>query len=115
MRASSAAATISVEATQYAVIASNGTNFVLSGAGVATDMATGPLVDTSWHHWRIVLQFPGGTTANAAVNVFAYIDGVIFSTTPGTGVQDQFPLRFGFHALTTNRIGMGMVHAYYDW
>lgn len=109
----SAAATISVQATQYATIQSNGTNFLLAGA--AATMATGPAVAAGWHLWRIVLQFPGGTTANVGPSCFAYLDNAIFSTTAGVGVQDQFPLRFGFHALTTNRIGCGLVHISYEW
>lgn len=108
-----AGATVSVQATQYAFISSNGTNFILAGASAT--MATGPAIDTNWHLWRIVVQFPGGTTANASVNCYAYMDNTIFSTTAGAGVQDQFPLKFGMHALTTNRPGLGNMRIYYDW
>ena len=104
-----AAATISVQATQYAVIYSNGTNFIL--AGNSATMVTGPLINTAWNHWKIVIQYNGTT----APNVFAYMNGAIFSATAGVGVQDQFPLRFGHHSLTTNRLGVGLVHIAYDW
>lgn len=102
-------ATISTEADQYAVIRSNGTNFLLQGN--ASTMVTGPLIDTNWHHWQIVLQYNGTT----GPNVYAYQDGVIFSTTPGVGIQDEMPLKIGLHSLTTNRQGLGMTHVYYDW
>ena len=107
-----AAATISVEATQYAVIYSDGTNYFLAGA--AAKMATGPLIDApaAWHVWKIVIEF---VAADVAPNVYAYKDNVIFSATAGVGAQDQFPLRWGFHALTTNRIGVGQTRVYYDW
>jgi hypothetical protein len=104
-----ATATISTEAHQLAVIQSDGTNFVLAGA--AAKMATGPLIDTNWHLWKIALQFNGATGAN----VFAWQDGTLFSTTAGVAAQDVFPAKIGFHALTTNRIGLGLTHVYYDW
>ncbi len=102
-------ATISTEADQYAVIYSNGTNFKLNGN--AANMATGPVIATTWHLWKIVLQ----RNAAAVPSVYAYRDGTIFSTTAGAGAADEFPLKFGFHALTTNRIGLGAVHIFYDW
>ena len=61
--------------------------------------------------WKIVLQFNGSTGPNC----YAYRDGTIFSTTAGVGLQDEFPLKFGFHSLTNNRIGVGPVHIFYDW
>lgn len=103
-------ATVSVEADQYAVIRSNGTNFLLQGN--AATMATGPAIDTGWHLWRIDLVANGN---GVAPNVFAYQDGVIFSTTPGIGAQDEFPLKIGMHALTTNRPLLGLTHVFYDW
>ncbi len=102
-------ATISTEADQYAVIRSNGTNFL--GQGNAATMVTGPVIATTWGFWKIVLQFNGATGPNC----FFYRNGAIFSTTAGVGAQDEFPLKFGLHALTTNRIGMGALHIYYDW
>lgn len=98
-----------VEADQYAVFQSNGTNFLL--AGNAATMATCAAIDTAWHKWKIVLQFNGST----GPNVYGYIDGKLQNTTPGVGAQDEFPLRFGMGALTTNRPLLGAVHVYYDW
>lgn len=102
-------ATISTEADQYAVIFSDGTNFKL--AGNASTMVTGPLISTGWHEWRIVIAYNGTT----GPNVYAYQDGVIFSTTAGVGIQDEFPLKIGMHSLTTNRSGLGLTHVFYDW
>lgn len=102
-------ATVSVEADQYAVIRSNGTNFL--GQGNASTMVTGPVIATTWGFWKIVLQFNGATGPNC----YFYRNGTIFSATAGVGQQDEFPLKFGLHTLTTNRIGMGALHIYYDW
>lgn len=102
-------ATVSVAADQYAVVRSNGTNFLLDGN--AANMVTGPLIATTWSFWKIVLAFNGAL----GPNVFAYRDGTIFSQTAGVGAQDEFPLKFGLHTLTTNRIGMGVLHIFYDW
>jgi hypothetical protein len=102
-------ATISTEADQYAVIYSDGVNFKLAGNAAA--MATGPLIATTWALWKIVLEFKGATGPSC----YAYRNGVIFSRTAGVGVQDEFPLRFGLHSLTTNRQGLGPLHIYYDY
>ena len=102
-------ATASTEADQYAVIYSDGTNFRLAGNAAA--MATGPAIATTWATWKIMLQFNGATGPNC----YAYRNGVIFSRTAGVGAQDEFPLKFGLHSLTTNRQGLGVTHIYYDW
>lgn len=102
-------ATVSVEADQYAVVRSNGVNFLLQGN--ASTMVTGPVIATTWGLWKIVLQFNGTT----GPNVYAYFNGSIFSTTAGVGAQDEFPLKFGLHSLTTNRSAMGLLHIFYDW
>lgn len=102
-------ATASTEADQYAVVYSDGTNFRLAGNAAA--MATGPAIATTWATWKIVLEFVGA----AGPNCYAYRNGVIFSRTAGVGVQDEFPLKFGLHSLTTNRQGLGVTHIYYDW
>ena len=102
-------ATASTEADQYAVIKSNGVNFQLAGNAATLD--TGPLISTTWHKWKIVLQFNGAS----APNIYWYVDGAIQNTTPAAGISDEFPLKFGLHALTTNRIGLGGVHISYDW
>lgn len=101
---------VSAEAQHYAVIRSDGTNFNL--AANAATVTAGPVIATGWSVWKIVLQFdPSG----AGPKMWAYKDGVIFSQTAAVGIQDEFPLRFGLHVLTTNRIGLGTVHVYYDW
>ena len=102
-------ATASVEADQYAVIYSDATNFRLAGNAAA--MATGPAIATTWGTWKIVLEFNG----NTGPNCYAYRNGVIFSRTAGVGAQDETPLKFGLHSLTTNRIGLGPLHVYYDY
>lgn len=102
-------ATASVEADQYAFISSDGTNFLLRGNAAA--MVTGPVIATTWATWKIVLEFKGATGPSC----YAYRNGVIFSRTAGVGAQDEAPLKFGLHSLTTNRIGLGPLHIYYDW
>lgn len=102
-------ATASTEADQYAVIRSDGTNFLLQGN--AATLATGPAIATTWAWWKIVLDHQGAT----GPNVYAYRNNTIFSATAGVGAQDEFPLKFGLHSLTTNRQGLGPVHIYYDW
>lgn len=102
-------ATASTEADQYAVISSDGTNFLFRGNAAA--MVTGPAIATTWATWKIQLEFNG----NTGPNCFAYRNGVIFSRTAGVGAQDEAPLKFGLHTLTTNRIGLGPLHIYYDY
>jgi hypothetical protein len=97
------------EADQYAAIVSDGTNFNLRANAATLD--AGPLISTTWHKWRIVLEFNGST----APNIYWYVDGAIQNTTPAVGIQDEFPLKFGMYALTTNRPGLGLTHIYYDW
>lgn len=102
-------ATASVEADQYAVIYSDGTNFRL--AGNAASMVTGLVVDNVWRKWKIVLEFNGATGPLCTW----YAGGALQGTTQGTGAQDEFPLKFGLHSLTTNRQGLGAVRIFYDW
>src|SRR3990167_6001665 len=52
-------ATASTEADQYAVVKSNGVNFQLAGNAATLD--AGPLISTTWHKWKIVLQFNGAS------------------------------------------------------
>lgn len=103
-------ATVSVEANQYAVIQSDGTNFLL--AGHAATFNKGALISAAtWHKWRIALQYNGA----AGPNIYWYIDGALQSVTPGVGTQDVYPLKFGLHSLTTNRQGLGLTHIFYEW
>ena len=97
------------EADQYAVVRSNGVNFLLQGN--AATLTTLALISTTWHKWKIVLEFNGAS----GPNIYAYIDGARQSATAGVGLSDEFPLSFGMHSLTTNRQGLGLTHIYYDW
>ena len=102
-------ATASVAANQYACVYSDGTNFLLEGN--AADLDTGPAISTTWHKWKIVVEFNGSSTPN----LYWFVDGAIQNTTAVSGISDEFPLRFGLHSLTTNRIGLGLTHIYYDY
>lgn len=108
-----AAGTISTEADQFAVIYTDNTDFFLAGA--AAKMATGPtiasLTAATWNLWKIVIEYAG----TAVPKCYAYVNNTIFSATAGSGVQDKFPLRWGFHSLTNDRIGVGLTRVYYDW
>lgn len=102
-------ATISTEADQYAVVKSNGVNFQL--AGNAATLSTGAVISTTWHKWKIVIQY----NAASVPTIFWYLDGALQNATAASGIQDEFPLKFGLHSLTTNRQGLGLTHIYYDW
>jgi hypothetical protein len=106
-------ATASTEADQYAVIKSNGVNYQLAGNAATLD--TGALIDSpaAWHKWKIVVQLNG--TGSGVPNIYWYDNGAIQNTTAAAGIADEFPLKFGLHALTTNRIGLGLTHIFYDW
>lgn len=98
-------ATISTQADQLAVIYSNGVNFKLISGADSTG-STGAAIDTSWHLWKIEL--------NVAEQVAKwYIDGTYQGS---IAIEtDEFPCKFGMHALTTNRPLLGWVHVYYEW
>ncbi len=98
-------ATISTQADQLAVVVSDGTNFRLISGGDATGDA-GTVIDTAFHVWRIEL--------NVAEQVAKWF---IDDANQGqiTLETDEFPCKFGMHALTTNRIKLGWVHCFYDW
>jgi len=102
-------ATASTEADQYAVIYSDGVNFKLAGNAATLD--TGPLISTTWHKWKIALEFNG----SSAPKIYWFVDGASQNTTAASGISDEFPLKFGMHSLTTNRQGLGLTHIYYDW
>lgn len=84
-----------------AMIISDGTNFVLR-SGAASD--AGALVDNLWHVWKIVITFGG--------SIEWFIDGVSQGT---LALQtDLFPVSFGLHTLTTNRVLLGISHISYS-
>ena len=100
-------ATISTEADQLAFISSDSANFQLAanaGAGALTD--TGAADDGNWHLFKIRL--------NLADNLAYWsIDGTAQGSVAIT--DDEAPYKFGMHALSNNRPGLGIVHIYYDW
>jgi hypothetical protein len=102
-------ATASVAADQYAGVYADATNFIL--AGNASDLSTGAAVDNTIHKWKIVVQFSPGNVPN----LYWFIDGAPQNTTAAVGINDEFPLKFGMHSLTTNRIRLGTTHISYDW
>lgn len=83
-----------------ATIFSDGVNFGLRSGAAAS--AVGALVDNAYHLWRIVVD---------ATNCTLTMDG-------GNSVSvateaDEFPVSFGVHTLTTNRIAPVWAHIYY--
>ena len=99
------------EADQLAFISSDSTNFQLAtngGAGALTD--TGATDDDNWHFFGIELVLATGL-------VQWYIDDPARTTSQGsiaiTG--NEFPCKFAFHALSTNRPFLGITHIYYEW
>jgi hypothetical protein len=75
--------------------------------------------DALWHIFKIVLD-------QAADKSYWYLDPAPNHRGYGGGNQggtagrlaltaDEFPVSFGFAALTTNRPALGPVHVYYDW
>ena len=98
------------EADQLAFISSDGTNFqVGANAGTPVNLTTD---DANWHRFTIVLD---RRTSKVSVGVdgTAYLTSASSTTLAITG--DEFPAKFGFHALTTNRPGLGLTHVYYEW
>lgn len=104
------------EADQLAFISSDGTNFQIgANAGTPVNLVAD---DTSWHLFQIKLSRLTG-------KVHVAIDGVTYlndSGNPVSGVTttlaitaDEAPYKFGFHALTTNRPGLGLTHVYYGY
>ena len=96
---------IETAADQIAFISSDGTNFQISAN--ASTPVNGAADDANWHLFKIALD-----RIDAVVRW--YIDGTLQAGTPAI-TADEFPCSFGFHALTTNRPGLGLTHVYYDW
>ena len=99
--------TISTAADQFAVIRSDGTNFILkSGA----DSDAGAVVDNAYHWWRIQID----RSISAVTNGVAwYIDGALQGTIDREA--DELPVSWGMHTLTTNRLSLASAHIYYAW
>ena len=102
---------VATEADHLAFISSDSSNFQIAtngGAGALTD--TGATDDSNWHFFGIELVL-----ADSLVQW--YIDDPNRVTSQGSIAitANEFPCKFGFHALTTNRPFLGIVHIYYDW
>lgn len=89
-----------------AVIYTNNANFALQTNGSLVG-AVQDADDALWHKFRIEIDFNGFTTW--------WIDGALQQRNAVAITTDVFPCSFGFHALTTNRPGLGLTHVYYDW
>lgn len=105
---------VETEAVNAGFISSDGTNFQLgANAGTPVNLAAD---DALWHEFAIVLSV-------AELKAYAYIDPTWRFGTPPLGAAlgsiaiaaDEVPYGFGFHALTTNRPGLGLTHVYYEW
>lgn len=98
------------EADQLAFISSDGTNFQIgANAGTPINLTTD---DANWHQFKIVLNRVTGLVS-AAIDGTYYLTEDSATTLSITG--DEFPAKFGFHALTTNRPALGLTHVYYAW
>jgi hypothetical protein len=100
--------TPATEADQQGFITSDSVNFQIA-ANAGTPINGTTTLDTAWHLFKIILDRTTGLITWA-------IDGVsqVMSTTLAI-TNDEFPLKFGFHAFTTNRPLLGLTHIYYDW
>lgn len=105
---------VATEADQAAFISSDGTNFQIgSNAGTPVNLKVD---DALWHEFVIVIRRSNSTA-------YGFIDPTWRFGTPPVGAAlgsiavtaDEAPFSFGFHALTTNRPGLGLTHIFYDW
>ncbi|HLE80170.1 MAG TPA: hypothetical protein VJA25_02635 [Dehalococcoidia bacterium] len=98
----------SLTATNHiAFIYSDATNFAIRGTpGTTTYADVGALVDTTYHHWKIV--------ANASGTVDWYIDAVLQGSI--TLVPDLFPTAFSASVVAggTNRVNLDWAHVWYE-
>lgn len=98
------------EADQLAFISTDGTNFqVGANAGTPVNLTTD---DGNWHLFRIELLRVAGKV-QVAIDGTYYLTKDSSTTLSITG--DEFPAKFGFHALTTNRPALGLTHVFYVW
>ena len=102
---------VATEADHLAFISSDSANFQIAtngGAGALTD--TGAADDGNWHFFGIELVLATGL-------VQWYIDDPARTSSQGSVAitGDEFPCKFAFHALTTNRPLLGIVHISYQW
>ena len=108
------AGSVATEAVQAGFITSDGTNFQI-GANAATPVNL-QADDAIWNEFVIVL-------AVTELKAYGYINPTWRFGSPPLGAAlgsiaiaaDEAPYGFGFHALTTNRPGLGLTHIYYEW
>jgi hypothetical protein len=82
--------------------------------GVNTVYTLGTIAgDTTWRFFRIKLD----RINNVAQWFILNATTGIMDKQPNSSAltTDVYPLKFGFHALTTNRPLLGLTHVYYDW
>lgn len=107
---------MATEAVQAGFISSDGTNFQI-GANAATPVNL-KADDAVWNEFVIVIALNGTTpTAYGYINPTwrAYEPPPIGAALGSIALAaDELPYGFGFHALTTNRPGLGLTHIYYD-
>lgn len=87
-------------------IHTDGTNFAIQSEGVQVG-AVGALDDALWHYFEVEVNFDGFLTW--------WIDGALQQRNSVAPTADQWPMKFGFAAGTTNRPGLGLTHVFYDW
>lgn len=93
--------TLGTAAWHVAVIRSNGANFQLRGDH---DTDAGAAIDNAWHLFKAEIQSTG---------IQWWIDGVGQGTMTVDPV-DLFPLGFGAHVTTTNRVKIAWAHVWYS-
>ena len=87
-------------------IYTDGTNFAIQNEGVIVGSVQ-KADDALWHKFRVEIDFNGFLTW--------WIDGALQQRNEVSPTVDQWPMKFGFAAGTTNRPGLGLTHVYYDW
>lgn len=97
------------QADQLAYISCNGTNWTLNANAATPVVLSTTALDTGWHKFTIILNRATGL-------VTAKIDDTLQTQSATLAItNDEFPCKFGFHALTTNRPALGLTHISYDW
>ena len=102
---------VATENDHLAFISSDSANFQLAangGSGALTD--TGAADDADWHFFGIELNLADDLA-------YWYIDDPSRVSPQGSIAitSNEFPCKFGFHALSTNRPFLGITHIYYEW
>ena len=105
------------EANQEACISTD-SSFWQLGANSSYVVST-TAVATGWNFFRIEMNRQTGFSTFYKLNqTTGLMDQMVTSAGVAVSqaiVQDVFPLKFGFHALTTNRPLLGLTHVFYDY